>query len=219
MKPTVTISYAQTLDGRLATRSGSSQWIGGPESLRFAHQLRAEHDAIMGGIGTLLTDDPRLTVRLASGSDPLRVVVDSALRTPLTAAVLRDGAGAGTVVACANGVEAARRDAIEATGATVLALPAGPAGGVDLSLLLEKLAERGVGSVMVEGGARIITALLRARLADRLAVCVAPKVLGEGIAAVGDLGIERLPDAYELRDVRVMAYGVDTIIDGRLVYP
>ncbi len=216
MRPHVTISYAQTLDGRLATRTGSSQWISGPESLRFAHELRAGHDAIMVGIGTVLADDPRLTVRLAPGRDPLRVVLDSALRIPLEAAVLRGGAAHGTVVACAAGVAPARRAALEALGATVLALPSGPEGGVDLAALLAALYRRGVASLMVEGGARVITALLRARMADRLAVCVAPKILGEGINAIGDLGITRLADARLLHDVTVTMCGADVIVQGRL---
>jgi 5-amino-6-(5-phosphoribosylamino)uracil reductase len=167
----------------------------------------------------VLADDPRLTVRLAPGRDPLRVVVDSALRTPLAAAALRDGAARGTLLACLEGAAGARREALEALGATVLALPAAPGGGVDLAALLGALRTRGVASVMVEGGARIITALLRGRLADRLAICVAPKILGDGIAAVGDLGIARLADAYRLREVTVSAWGADTIIDGRLEYP
>lgn len=218
-RPQVTITYAQTLDGRLATRTGSSQWIGGPESLRFAHGLRASHGAIMVGVGTVLADDPRLTARLVPGPDPLRVVVDSGLRTPLGAAVLRDGAARGTLLACLADADPGRRAAAEAVGATVLPLPEGPGGGVDLAALLAALAARGVRSLMVEGGARLITSLLRGRLADRLAVCVAPKILGEGLCAVGDLGVERLADAYTLREVTVTRHGADTIFDGALVYP
>src|SRR5437764_452642 len=94
-RPNLTLSYAQTLDGRLATLGGSSRWISGPEALRFSHQLRAKHAAIMVGVGTVCQDDPRLTVRLVEGSNPVRVIVDSTLRTPLTAAVLREGAAPG----------------------------------------------------------------------------------------------------------------------------
>ncbi len=215
----VTLSYAQTLDGRLATSTGSSQWISAPESLRFSHELRAKHDAIMVGVGTVCKDDPRLTVRLAAGRDPLRVVVDSILRTPLAAAVLTEGAAPGTVLAVTDRAPAAKRDEVRALGATVLCLPTNAAGRVDLVALLAALHQRGVGSVLVEGGAGMITALLRARLVDRLVVCVAPKILGAGVEAVGDLGIRELGRALLMTDTSVTWCGVDLVLDSRIEYP
>lgn len=217
-RPRVTLSYAQTLDGRLATRSGSSQWIGGSESLVFAHTLRAQHDAIMVGVNTVLIDNPRLTVRHVVGRDPLRVVVDSALRTPSTAAVLADGA-AGTLIAITSRASQERIAAMQQLGARVLVLPADHEGHVDLAALLGALHELGIGSLMVEGGATLLTALLRARLADRLAVCVAPKILGVGIEAVGDLHIISLSDSLRLEHMSVQHYGADLIISGEIVYP
>jgi 5-amino-6-(5-phosphoribosylamino)uracil reductase/diaminohydroxyphosphoribosylaminopyrimidine deaminase/5-amino-6-(5-phosphoribosylamino)uracil reductase len=218
-RPSVTLSYAQTLDGRLATSTGSSQWISAPESLRFAHELRAGHDAIMVGAGTVCKDDPRLTVRLVAGRNPLRVVVDSTLRTPLTAAVFARGAAPGTVLAVTDRAPAARCEKVRALGAGVLRLPADSGGRVDLVALLAALHERGVGAVLVEGGAALITALLRARLVDRMAVCVAPKILGAGIEAVGDLGIRELARALVLTDKSVTSYGVDLVLEGQVEYP
>lgn len=221
-RPHVTVSYAQTLDGRLATRTGSSQWISGPESLRLVHELRASHDAILIGVGTVLRDNPRLTVRLVAGRDPLRVIVDSTLRTPPDAAVLATGPARGTLLAATANADPTRVAAMERLGATVLSLPTGEGGHVDLAALLAELSARGVRSLMVEGGARIITALLRARLVDRLVVTVAPKVLGVGIEAVGDLGIADLAHALRLRDLRVRMYGPedgpDLVLDGRVEY-
>src|ERR1044071_9172672 len=95
--PLVTVKYAQTLDGRIATATGDSQWISGPDSLKLAHQLRAEHDSILVGIGTVLADDPQLNVRLVDGRDPLRVIVDSHLRTPRTARALAGDAARHTL--------------------------------------------------------------------------------------------------------------------------
>jgi diaminohydroxyphosphoribosylaminopyrimidine deaminase / 5-amino-6-(5-phosphoribosylamino)uracil reductase len=218
-RPVVTLSYAQTLDGRLATSTGSSQWISGPESLRFSHELRAKHDAIMVGVGTVCKDDPRLTVRLVAGQNPLRIVVDSTLRTPLTAAVLAEGAAPGTVLAVTDFAPAAKRGKAHDLGATVLCLPTNAGGRVDLIALLAALHKRGVGSVLVEGGAQMITALLQARLVDRLVVCVAPKILGAGVEAVGDLGIRQLARALLMTDTSVTPYGVDLILDGRIEYP
>jgi diaminohydroxyphosphoribosylaminopyrimidine deaminase / 5-amino-6-(5-phosphoribosylamino)uracil reductase len=218
-RPVVTLGYAQTLDGRLATSTGSSQWISAPESLRFSHELRAEHDAIMVGAGTVCTDDPRLTVRLAAGRNPLRVVVDSTLRTPLTAAVLTEGAAPGTVFAVTDRVSAAKRDKVRALGATVQCLPTDAGGRVGLIALLAALHKMGIGSVLVEGGAQMITALLQVRLVDRLVVCVAPKILGSGIEAVGDLGISELAGAMIVTDTSITPYGPDLVFDGRVEYP
>ena len=219
VRPTVTVSYALTLDGRLGAANGSSRWISSPVSLRFAHQLRAEHDAVAVGAGTACNDDPRLTVRLVPGDDPLRVVVDSALRTPLSAAVLANGAAKGTVLAVTDRAPDERCADAESLGATVLRLPASGKGRVDLDALLSGLHSLGVRSVMVEGGAALITSFLCERLVDRLAVCIAPKILGRGIEAVGDLGISDLTDSLMLTDTAVTPYGVDLVIDSRVEYP
>ena len=213
------MSYAQTLDGRVATATGESQWISCPDSLRFAHEMRASHDAVVVGAGTVCKDDPRLTVRHVPGRNPLRVVVDSTLRTPTGAAVLTGGASAGTVLAGTDRAPAERRERALSAGATVLDLPPDPDGRVDLGALLGRLRALGVGTVMVEGGATLITGFFKAGLVDRLAVCVAPKILGDGVQAVGDLGIRELSRSLTLADAEVEPYGVDLILSGRVVYP
>ena len=218
-RPTLTVSYAQTLDGRLATSGGNSRWISCPDSLRFAHEIRASHDAVIVGAGTALKDDPRLTVRLVPGRNPLRVVADSALRTPPTAAVLANGAAKGTVFAVTDRAPEDRRERAGALGATVLGLPGDAEGRVDLAALLGALGGLGVRTAVVEGGAGLITGFLRARLVDRLAVCVAPKILGSGIEAVGDLGVSELSESLVLTGTSVLPYGVDLILDGRVEYP
>jgi 5-amino-6-(5-phosphoribosylamino)uracil reductase/diaminohydroxyphosphoribosylaminopyrimidine deaminase/5-amino-6-(5-phosphoribosylamino)uracil reductase len=181
--------------------------------------LRAEHDAVAVGAGTACNDDPRLTVRHVPGEDPLRVVVDSTLRTPLTAAVLADGAARGTVLAVTDRAPDGRCVEAESLGATVLRIPADGAGRVNLGALLSGLHSLGVRSVMVEGGATLITSFLYERLVDRLAVCIAPKILGRGIEAVGDLGICDLTDSLTLAETSVTPYGVDLVLDSRVEYP
>jgi len=218
-RPSVTVSYAQTLDGRLATATGASRWISSPDSLRFAHEMRAGHDAILVGAGTVCNDDPRLTVRHVPGTSPLRVVIDSTLRTPLDAAVLADGAASGTILAVTDRAPAEHRERVLSLGATVLDLPSDPDGRVDLATLLRELVASDIASVMVEGGATLITSFFKAGLVDRLAVCVAPKILGDGIEAIGDLGIRDLSQSLTLTDTTMEPYGVDLILSGRVEYP
>lgn len=214
-RPLVTVHYAQTLDGRLATRTGDSQWISGQESLRLAHGLRASHEVVAVGIGTVLADDPRLTVRLASGPSPVRVVVDSRLRIPLDARLLSDGA-VETIVATTDRADPAKRRAVEGAGAQVIRVGCTDDGRVDLAELLDELGARGYASLLVEGGAGLITAMVRGGHVRRLVVSIAPMLLGEGIEAVGELDIRRLRDALTFRRARFTQLGPDVIFDGEL---
>src|SRR2546430_14407401 len=217
-RPLVTVHYAQTIDGRIASRTGDSRWVSGEGSLRLAHELRAAHDAVLVGIGTVLADDPKLTVRLVAGDSPVRVVVDSQLRIPLDANLL-DTSAARTMVATTPLAPEERADAIRARGAEVLRVKSDADGHVDLRELLARLREQGIRRVLIEGGRGIITAALRERVVDRLTVCIAPKVIGEGIAAVGDLHIDRLRDAMTFERAGFTAYGGDVCFYGQPAVP
>ncbi len=212
-RPAVTVHYAQTIDGRIAARSGDAHWVSGESSLRLAHELRASHDAIMVGIGTVMADDPRLTVRLVPGTSPVRVIVDSTLRIPIGSNVFTDRS-ARTIIATTPWAPQARARAINAAGGEVLRAHASADGGVDLTDLLRRLRSIGIGSLLIEGGRGIITSALDAHLVDRLTVCIAPKVIGEGVSAVGDLHIDYLREALTFSRARFVTCGEDLIFYG-----
>ena len=214
-QPEVTVHYAQTLDGRIATRTGNSRWISCGETLRFAHQLRADHEAVMVGVGTVIADDPLLTVRHVPGSSPRRVVLDTTLRIPLTARVLTDSGAPTTVVTTARApVERARE--LEERGVTVLTSHPADDGRVDLEDALNQLLLAGISSVLVEGGSAVITSALRLRVVDRLVVCIAPKVIGEGVNAIGNLDVATMEEAHVFSDARFTQVGSDVVFDGRI---
>jgi 3,4-dihydroxy 2-butanone 4-phosphate synthase/GTP cyclohydrolase II len=207
-RPYVVVKYAQTLDGRIATATGDSKWISGEAERRASHALRASSDAVLVGAGTVAQDDPQLTVRMVPGASPLRVVLDSSLRTPPTASVL--SADAGTVIVTTRDADQARRAALVAAGAVVRDVAAGP-GGVSIEAALQLLRASGVASLLVEGGSRVITSLLAARLVDRLIVSISPTIVGRGVEAVGPLGITTIADGIDLRNRRTCVAGDDVL--------
>ncbi|MBN1161311.1 MAG: bifunctional diaminohydroxyphosphoribosylaminopyrimidine deaminase/5-amino-6-(5-phosphoribosylamino)uracil reductase RibD [Dehalococcoidales bacterium] len=212
--PYVTLKWAQTLDGRIAAAGGSTTRISSPPSLKLAHKLRAVHDAILVGVNTVLKDDPQLTTRLVKGRNPLRIILDSRLRAPLDAKVLKDRDKAGTLVVTTPRAPAPKLAALKKTGVEVLTVPPDKAGRVDLKKLLEALGKRDVSSLLVEGGGEVITSFLRLGMADRLVVIIAPKILGKGTDSVGDLNITDLAKAYKLKFDKVYRSGEDIVVEG-----
>jgi GTP cyclohydrolase II len=215
-RPYVALKYAQSLDGRIATATGESKWISGEPERQVSHALRAACDAVLIGAGTAVRDDPELTVRLVSGASPTRVVLDSTLRLPLSAKVLRPEAA--TLVVTTERSDPPRREQLRGLGVRVEVVP-DDGGQVDLAAALARLRALGMESVLVEGGARVITGLLARGLVDRIVVAVAPLVLGSGTEAVEQLDIARVSDGIRLANRLVVPVGDDVILAGDVRRP
>ena len=210
-RPFVTLSYAQSLDGSISRTPGERMVLSGPESSVMTHRLRASHDAILVGIGTVLSDNPRLTVRLSEGSDPQPVVLDSTLRFPIESDMLRRSKLA-PWIATTDRASVERRQELEGLGARVLSLASTDTGRVDLPSLLKRLGSMGADSVMVEGGSRVITNFLRDRLVDHIVLTVAPVMVG-GMRALGELeSPQKL--VPRLRNAHYRRMGSDLVVSG-----
>ncbi len=219
-RPGILLKAAMTLDGNLATHTRSSKWITGAEARRRAHELRADCDAVLVGIETVLSDDPQLTVRDAPGITPLRIVMDSSLRVPLESALIASASPQTPVLVAHSNDPGNQKEKLQALpGVEVVTLPADATGKVDLRRLVSVLGQRGVLSVLVEGGAKIHGAFLSAQLADRLCLFIAPKLIGRGICWNGLAGVDRIEDATRLVDVETQQLADDLFIDGYIVYP
>ena len=208
--PFVTLKLAQTLDGNIATGTGDSKWITSKASRAMGHQLRAEADAILVGRGTVMADDPELSVRYAEGCSPTKIVLDTQLNIPLTAKIF---GGAPLILAAGEGACKKRIQARKNRGAAVWQLPMGR---VDLKRVLQRAARAGLRRVLIEGGSRVAASALRAGLVDRLAAFVAPKILGAGLPSIGSLGIDSIGDAIALADVKVESIGEDFLFTARV---
>ncbi len=199
-RPWFVLKAGMTLDGKVATRTGESQWITGPEARQDAHRLRDRLDAILVGVGTVLADDPQLTVRgVRHGRDPVRVVVDSRLRTPVSARLLpSNGSAARTIIATTEAAPRVREERLRQAGAEVWRVGPGPR--VDLPALARQLSGADLNAVLVEGGADLHAAMIEADLADEVMLYVAPLVLGgrgvhAGLPWVGGPGSDALAQA------------------------
>ncbi len=207
-RPYVVLKYAQTVDGRIATRRGDAKWISGEAERRISHGLRAACDAVLVGVGTAIVDDPQLTVRMVPGPSPLRVVLDSTLRLPSSARVLDNGAGTVVITTAPSSEE--RRAALRSRAVAVHVVDAGPR-GVDLTSALRTLRALGVASLLVEGGGRVITSFFAEKVVDRIVVGIAPTIMGAGIDAVGDLDVASVSESVRLTNQSVHQAGDDLL--------
>lgn len=200
-RPSVTLKLATSLDARVATATGESKWITGPESRARGHLLRAQHDAILVGIGTVLADDPDLTCRLPGLEDrsPVRVVLDSRLRIPLTSKLVTTARQVPTWVVTTTDVDAARVEALEGGGVRILRVGPDDTGRLRVASVLTTLAGQGITRLLVEGGPSVATAFLKEGLIDQVEWFCAPMLIGgDGLPAVGALGVDVLEHALRL---------------------
>jgi diaminohydroxyphosphoribosylaminopyrimidine deaminase/5-amino-6-(5-phosphoribosylamino)uracil reductase len=214
-RPMVTLKLATSLDGKIATNAGESQWITGTEARHMAHVLRGRHDAVLAGVGTVMADNPELTCRVA-GFRPtpvVRVIVDSHLRTPLTSRLALTAADAPLWFLVRDGADPARRSAFVDLGAKVIEVDSGEA-GIDLTNGLIALAREGLTRVLVEGGGQIAASFIRADFVDRIAWFHAPAIMGgDGWPAVQGFGIEKLAMMPRFMRHRVTTLGSDMLTE------
>ena len=211
-RPLVTLKLAATLDGRIATAKGESQWITGEAARHRAHLLRATHDAVMVGIGTVTADNPQLTCRLPGleARSPVRIVVDGSLRVPLTAKLIAEAKQIPTWIIHRHGAEAIRLQTLRDCGVELIEVPVSDTVEMDLSIAFAELGKRGLTRVLVEGGANLAGELLEENLVDRLAWFHAPMLIGgDGLPAVQAFGIEKLSAAPRFKRLTLETIGGD----------
>jgi len=214
--PFVTLKLAATLDGKIASSSGDSQWVSGAKARALVHRWRNEYDAVLVGVDTARTDNPQLTCRIAGGRNPFRVVLDSRLRLALSSQLLRLNDPAKTIIATTRKASPSKARAIESLGAVIWRLPA-RGNHVAWQPLLKKLAALGIVSVLVEGGAAIAASALQEKIIDKIEFFYAPKIIGaDGRAMIGNLGLRKMAQALPLRKLDVRRVGEDILLSGYL---
>lgn len=213
-RPLVTWKAATTLDGRIATHGGESRWITGEAARDLAHCLRARHDAVVVGSGTVLVDDPLLTCRLPGmgARSPVRVVIDGRLRVPLTSRLVATAGEVPTWLVTLAGGDSGRRAAFEDCGVEIIEASRDEDGNLDVRDALQALGARGLTRVLVEGGSQLVGALLQYGLIDRIAWFRAPRVMGgDGIAAAAPFGVDALADMPAFARIGLIEAGDDVL--------
>ncbi len=213
--PYVTVKAAESIDGKIATRLGDSKWITSEDSRRYVHELRARVDAVMVGVNTVIKDDPLLTSRIRGAKQPLRVVVDTHLKTPLSARIFLDIKRSPVLIAAIK--RSPRIKKYEAKGAEVLIIKE-RLGKVDLASLMKILAGRDISHVLVEGGGELNAAMIESRLADKVLFFIAPRIIGgkDAITAVEGRGAGHVSEATILKNIKVKRFSEDILIEGEV---
>lgn len=210
-RPYVIMKYAMTADGKIATKTGASKWITGPESLRRVHELRNACMGIMVGIGTVLADDPMLNCRIEGGKDPVRIICDSKLKIPVDSNIVRTAGEIDTVVVCVA-VDPEKRKILEKAGVDVVEL-SDEEGRVDTKKLIEKLGDEGMDSLLVEGGGTLNESVLKTGMADEIKMFIAPKIFGGAAKSpVMGGGVETPDQACRFRVERTEMTGNDVLV-------
>ena len=219
--PHVSLKLALSLDGRIATRTGASKWVTGPEARAKVHELRSRMDAVAVGIGTVVADDPRLTVREVNAPSPIRVVFDTKLRIPTGARLVATARETPTWIITSLDASPAVEQTLVDQGAQLIRVQPSAEGRIDVTAALRALAQRGVVSLMVEGGAELAGSVLASRLADELHVFVAPILLGPRgrPGAVDWAGPDTPSEAPRIIDAHWERCGKDAYVSGSLAYP
>lgn len=217
-KPYVVLKYAMTMDGKIATRTGASQWITGEDARRRVHEDRHRYRGILVGVGTVLADDPQLTCRIPNGRNPLRIVCDSQLRTPLHAQLVRTAKEIPTLLATCCADEE-KLTPYRQSGCEILSLPCAEDGYLDLKTLLSSLGERQVDSLLVEGGATLNWSFLQHGLVQKLQCYLAPKLFGGAAAKspIGGIGVPHPDQAFPLSSPRITPLGRDLLLESEVL--
>ncbi|MBU0993579.1 MAG: bifunctional diaminohydroxyphosphoribosylaminopyrimidine deaminase/5-amino-6-(5-phosphoribosylamino)uracil reductase RibD [Proteobacteria bacterium] len=221
-KPFVTLKCAATLDGQIATRSGDSKWVTGPESRNHVHELRHMADAILVGIQTVITDNPSLTTRREGlkGKNPARIILDSRLSIPEDAKVLQPDTESGTIIF--SGILAEidaslleKKAQLEKNGARVIETPLNN-DLIDFNIVLDRLGGLGITSLLIEGGGRVISSALSAGIVDKIVMFYAPKFLGgnDGVPVCRGIGPEKMDDCIQMENITLKRFGDDVMIEG-----
>jgi diaminohydroxyphosphoribosylaminopyrimidine deaminase/5-amino-6-(5-phosphoribosylamino)uracil reductase len=216
-RPFTVLKLAMSLDGRIAARGGDSRWISSEESRRLVHQWRREADVVMVGAGTVIADNPRLTCRIENGRDPVRVIIDGRLRSPAEAIVFRQSSSAPTIIATAQSLTS-RVKRRYGPGIEAIAAPSGES-GIALRPVMRELARRGWSKVLIEGGAHLAGAALKAGVVDRVAFFVAPRIIGTGLPAIEGLDARTVRQSIRLENLAARQIGADWLIEGDVARP
>lgn len=218
-RPFVTLKWAATLDGRIATSTGDSRWVTGAESRAFVHRMRHASDAILVGINTVRQDDPSLTARLekTAGKDPTRIVLDTTLSIATNAKMLNQRSNAGTFIITGNNISEKKKKKIESLGARVITAQLKKK-RIDIEALMSRLGKMEITSLLIEGGGEIIASALEAGIVDKVNLFYAPKILGgnDGVPVCRGKGPEKMSSAIHVKDVGLHRFGEDIMLEGYL---